>query len=339
MCDAGVDYLFDQPPAPGTRFEVVPGIDWVCMPLPFALNHVNCWLLHDGEDNCLIDTGVASDRTRSLWQQVLGKDEYPEKLLVTHYHPDHIGLAGWFAANGSHVLGSDIEMAKARRVWQTADDTYAGHFADWCAEHGVSAEMKSHVRRSGNVYRMLAGEPPTRWRTLSEERGIDLCGRHFEVLFGRGHAPAMIMLYAKEDHLLIAADQVLPAISPNISLLPGDTDPNPLESFLDCLDTLRRLPEDTRVLPSHGRPFTGLHARIDQLVAHHEQRCADVVEACREPCRAVELFPVLFTRELDEQQLSFALGETLAHLALLEQQGKVRREEAEKSGHTVFVSR
>ena len=324
---------FETPPAPGTRRRVADGIDWVRQPLPFALDHVNCWLLGAaggpeepiGAEATLVDTGVASEEGRALWRRALGGGR-PARLLVTHFHPDHMGLAGEFAdeaevgvdgSGGAELFGSAVEVALARRVWHAGGEGQEAHYGDWYAANGLPPEAVDRARARGNGYRRLVVEPPppARWRTLSAGEEVVFGERRFRVLVGRGHAPDMLMLHDPAAGILIAADQVLPSISPNVSILPLSPDPAPLASFLASLEALRELPADTLVLPSHGLPFRGLHARLDALAAHHDERLAALHAATAEPRTAFELFPVLFRRELDDQQLSFALGETLAHLA------------------------
>jgi len=180
-----------------------------------------------------------------------------------------------------------------------------------------------------------APPPENAWHCVNQGDLISLGGQEYQVLIGRGHAPDMIMLYREADRVLIAADQVLPSITPNVSVMPRLDDNNPLASFLDTVQMLRALPEDTLVLPSHGRPFTGLQARLDALSEHHDLRLGEVLEACTSPISAYELFPVLFRPELDDQQMSFALGESLAHLHYLEASGNLTR--AEENGVTRFI--
>ena len=143
------------------------------------------------------------------------------------------------------------------------------------------------------------------------------------MIVGRGHAPEMICLFGAERNVLIAGDQVLPRISPNVSVWPSEPAANPLAEFLSSLARFRELPEDCLVLPSHGPPFRGLRARIDQLVAHHEERLAATLDACSAPATVVEVIPKLFDRPLDGHQLQFALGESLAHLNYLVDRGEL----------------
>lgn len=327
-------------PAPGQARPVCDGIQWLRMPLPFALDHVNCWLLGEGPDRVLVDTGVDDDLTKQYWRTFFdAKDSYPQQLLVTHFHPDHIGLAGWFEQNGcKRFMGSEIETAISLGLSVTSDQAYASLYELWYLQNGLPELAVSTVRRYGNTYNSRVFRPPAsdKWQFITQGQTLTLAGRDYTVLIGRGHAPDMIMLYRSDDRVLIAADQVLPSISPNVSVMPRLDDTNPLGSFLDTLAQLEQLPEDTLVLPSHGVPFRGLRVRIEQLKHHHELRLSEVLKACVEPITAFELFPTLYKRKLDAQQTAFALGEALSHLHYLEQAGQIQRHE--KKGVIRFVA-
>ena len=329
----GLELVFESAPEPHESLIACENIRWQRLPLPFALNHVNCWLLGEPGDQVLIDTGVSMSRSRKLWQEHFGGvgsdslSHAPEKLLVTHFHPDHAGLAGWFAQAGSRLYGSAVEVELSRTLCGIDDQTYGEHYAGWYAANGLPMSRIDTVRANANTYRMIVDEPPgdADWTFLQEGQHVELGGELYTVMIGRGHAPDMLMLYRERDHVLIAADQILPSISPNVSVMPRLQDQNPLNSFLATLDALKKLPADTLVLPSHGLPFRGLHARITVLEQHHEERLSEVWQACKEPTSAFEMFRVLFKRELDDQQTSFALGESLAHLHYLEQRGQLER--------------
>lgn len=321
-------FAFDQAPDKGQRIAIVPGIDWIRLPMPFALDHVNCWLLHDTDspkNSCLIDTGVYTKETLECWEQVLAETGHPEKLLVTHFHPDHSGLAGWFAENGSDVISSAIEWGVVQTLNHTDDETFVNYYANWYSENGIEQSYIDVVHKAGNTYKSRAYVPPADIAFLADGDSVELGGRFYKVMTGQGHSPDMLMLHCEAESLLIVADQVLPSITPNVSLMPKTADLNPLDSFLKCIERLRELPEETLVLPSHGLPFTGLHQRIAFLADHHRQRLNEVEQALAEEQTAAALFPLLFKRKLDHQQLSFALGETLAHLTYLESQSRVVR--------------
>ncbi len=328
-----IEFLFDDWPQPGESRDVCHGIRWQRLPLPFALDHVNCWLLGEPGDRVLVDTGVATSLSRKQWQLHFGSgadnslQHPPEGLLVTHFHPDHAGLSSWFAEAGSRLYGSAVEIDLSRTLCDIDDETYGEHYADWYARNGLNSVQVEAVRRHANTYRKIVTPPPddAQWTFLREGQPVTLGGELYTVMVGRGHAPDMLMLYRESDHVLIAADQILPSISPNVSVMPRLQDQNPLNSFLETLNDLKGLPADTLVLPSHGLPFRGLHERIAALELHHEQRLQEVWQACADPVSAHDIFAVLFRRELDAQQTSFALGESLAHLHHLEQDGRLDR--------------
>jgi len=198
----------------------------------------------------------------------------------------------------------------------------------------VDQQAVEAARKAPNNYRRGVTSPPEKVRYLSDGDAVVLAGVEFDVMVGRGHAPDMLMLYSEAKSLLIAADQILPTISPNISLMPGAADHNPLLSFLTDLKKLLRLPKETLVLPSHGLPFTGLHKRIAYLIEHHRLRLNEIEQALGTWRCAADLFSLLFRRKLDHQQLSFALGETLAHLSYLENQSLIQQ--TERDGVTYF---
>jgi glyoxylase-like metal-dependent hydrolase (beta-lactamase superfamily II) len=334
---AGLVFPFTDKPADGQGIQVAESIEWFRLSLPFALDHVNSWLLGEAGDQVLVDTGVANEETRALWRKnlsPLASDESAppvETLLITHFHPDHMGLAGWFQQSGSRLLGTKVETEFSRLLWHIEDQEYADFYADWYSRNGIPESTIATVRKNANTYKKLIHRPPAKeaWTLLEEGERVVLGGHEYEVMIGRGHAPYMIMLYRAADHVLIAADQVLPSITPNVSVMPREVDSNPLKSFLDSLLRLRELPEDTLVLPSHGDPFRGLWVKLDALAAHHDQRLEEVLGACGRRQSAFDLFGVLFRRELDAQQTSFALGESLAHLHFLEARGELRREVAD----------
>jgi len=321
-----LDYPWPTPPAAGEWCVVAEGVSWLRLPLPFALNHVNIWLLDSDAGVLLIDTGVKSPLSIEIWTQVLA--ELPrtlEGLLVTHYHPDHIGLAAWMTErNPMPVWVSQQDFDYSTRAFHADDKTFANSQDAWYQRHGLDTKRRQAMHRAGNTYRPYVSGIPANPLILQDQDDWLSGDTHWQVMTVGGHAPEMICLYSRQLNVLIAADHLLPAITPNISLSHYTVDANPLSTFLDSLAQFETLPQDVLVLPSHGLPYRGLHQRIAQLRTHHSEHFSRLVGACTEPATATDMLPVLFPRELDYQQLMFAMGESIAHLTYLSQSGALK---------------
>ena len=324
-----LDHPWTTPPAPADVVTVAPGIGWLRMPLPFQLNHINLWLLEDGAGWTIVDTGVGLDDTRAFWERVFATrlgGRPVHRVLVTHFHPDHMGNAGWLTARWkSDLWCTQAEWLYAQLAWRSRG---AADFEPRLAHyrrHGCGPEDLVQLGRRGNHYPGLVPEVTPEFRRIREGDSLAIGKRTFRVRTVRGHAPEHACLWDEAGGVLISGDQVLPKITTNVSVWPEQPWANPLRLYLDSLARFRPLPADALVLPSHGLPFRGLHARLDALRAHHDARLAETLDALGEPRAAAELLPVLFRRALDTHQLSFAIGEALAHLRLLEDEGRAVR--------------
>jgi glyoxylase-like metal-dependent hydrolase (beta-lactamase superfamily II) len=326
MTISAIDYPQPKPPAAGFPMAVAPGIEWLRMPLPFALDHINLWLLADGETYTAVDTGIALDPVREAWKSVMA-ERHLGRLLVTHFHPDHLGLAAWLQEQtGAPLWITQGEYLTAHMVKHQLGAYGVPAMCEFFRSHGLDATRVQAMADRGNAYGKVVPAIPPTFHPLWEGEDVAIGGRSWRVMIGHGHAPEHASIYCDELHVLISGDMLLPRISTNIGVFAGVPDANPLEWFLASLDRLRELPEDTLVLPSHGLPFRGLHFRVDQLHAHHADRCADLLVACVEPKSAAELIPVLFPREItDPHQTMFAMGEAIAHLNYLEQARQLER--------------
>ena len=323
-----LEFPVATPPAPGETRPIAPGVLWLRMPLPFALNHINLWLLEDGPGWTIVDCGFAGEATTGLWEQIFAEGlagRPVRRIIVTHYHPDHIGLAGWLAERWDAPLWiTEKEWLHARMMTGDGVADYTRAARGFARRAGLdeAASDVFAVRHAG--YRRGVPSVPPCYHRIGEGTEIEIGGRQWRVIIGEGHAPELAALYCAETGVLIAGDQILPKISPNISVPPHEPEGDPLARYLRSLGKFREaLPPDTLVLPSHNLPFRGVYARIDQLAAHHEARCAETIAACERPHSAADLLPVMFRRQLDRHQTAFALGEALAHLHYVANQGEI----------------
>lgn len=328
-------------PAPGHTLEVAPGVRWVRMGLPFALDHINLWLLRDRIDGregwTIVDCGITNADTQASWERVFAEelDGLPVlRLIVTHMHPDHIGLADWLTdrwTTPDHpcrlwISATDYHGAKLASQSTTGFGGEAA--AEFMRGHGLTdPESIDRIKARTNYYSSMVPRVPARFRRLIDGLVVDIGGHAWRCISGYGHAPEHMSLFCESLGVLISGDMLLPRISTNVSVTDMEPEANSLTLYLESLDRLRPLPEATLVLPSHGRPFRNMHIRIDQLHAHHDERLADVMAACATgPQTAAGLLPVLFKRPLDLHQTTFAMGESIAHLHALWLSGQLVRE-------------
>lgn len=306
-------------PEPGTLQELAPGILWLRLALPFALNHVNIHIIDDGTGWTVIDTGVANDQTRAVWEQMLAgplAGRPVNRLVVTHFHPDHVGLGGWLAEKcDAGVTMSQTEYFRSRLA-RAAGGTDSSPHRPFYVRHGLSPEEVEAVTVRGNAYQRLTVELPLSYTRVRAGDVLDLGGRRFEVLTGAGHALEQVMLLNREEGIFLPTDQVIGHISPNVGVDALEPGADALADFLASLRDIRAtVPEGVLTAPTHGRPFHGLHDRIDTLIAHHRERCDLVAKAIAEGASTTAgIMPTLFNRKLDPHQMGFAFGEALAHV-------------------------
>jgi glyoxylase-like metal-dependent hydrolase (beta-lactamase superfamily II) len=335
--------LGDVLPAPGESVEVargagsgqVPAVKWIRMGLPFALDHINLWLLRDriaGRDGwSVVDCCITRDETKAQWERVFETqlDGLPIlRVIVTHMHPDHIGLAHWLCERWNAPLWISATDFYAAKVGSQSTTGFGGEgAAKFFASHGLTdAESLQKIRGRASYYPSMVPAVPRNFHRMQDGSAVHIGGRDWRCISGYGHAPEHMALYCADLEVLVSGDMMLPRISTNVSVHDSEPESNPLRAFLDSIDRFGGLPAETLVLPSHGKPFVGLHERIRQLHEHHRERLAEVMEACaRAPQNAADLLPLLFKRKLDLHQTTFAMGESVAHLHLLWFEGKLRR--------------
>jgi glyoxylase-like metal-dependent hydrolase (beta-lactamase superfamily II) len=331
--------LGDTLPDEGRCIEVAPGIKWIRMALPFALNHINLWLLRDAleTDNgrvegwSVVDCCISRPESKAQWESIFTNELEGMPILrviATHMHPDHIGLAHWLCERWKVDLWISATDYQVARMACMGDNGFGGERSSaYFAQHGLNdAESVASIRARTNYFPSLVPSMPESYHRMMDGTVLHIGGRTWRCISGYGHAPEHIALYCDELQVMIGGDMMLPRISTNVSVYEQEPEANALKLFLDSIDKFRALPEATLTLPAHGKPFTGLHTRIAQLHDHHRDRINEVMQACADKaCSARDIVPIMFKRELDLHQMTFAMGESVAHLHLLWFEGKLKR--------------
>ena len=327
-------------PDSGQALEVAPGVRWIRMGLPFALNHINLWLLRDEIDGqagwTIVDCCIARDESKAQWEAIFASqlEGLPVlRVVVTHMHPDHIGLAHWLCERWNTRLWISATDFYTARLACTSTTGFGGdESAQFFASHGlIDPDALAQIRARTGYYAAMVPDVPRSFSRLMDGMDLRIGGRRWRCISGYGHAPEHIALYCDDASLpgplLISGDMVLPRISTNISVTDVEPESNPLALFLASINKFKGLATNTLTLPSHGKPFEGLHTRIQQLHDHHQDRLEEVMVACTaNPCSAMDILPVMFKRPLDLHQTTFAMGEAIAHLHLLWLEGRLQRD-------------
>jgi glyoxylase-like metal-dependent hydrolase (beta-lactamase superfamily II) len=320
---AGLTYPFAAAPQPGYALSVAPGLMWLRMPLPFSgLDHINLWALEEASGWTLIDSGMQTPDTAAYWQQAFAGPlarRPATRVICTHMHPDHVGMAGWLTRQYDcrlwmtrlEYLTCRVLVADTGRE-APADGLRFYHAAGWDAD--ALAAYEARFGAFGKAVYTL----PDSYRRIVDGEELLIGGRTWRAVIGRGHSPEHLCLHSAELRVLISGDQVLPRITSNVSVFPTEPEANPLQEWLESLASIaQRVPDDVLVLPAHNEPFHGLHARLAALINGHEQRLANMHEELSTPRRAIDVFGVLFRRRVGADMLIMATGESVAHLNCL----------------------
>lgn len=331
----GIERLF-EPPALGEPTKVAPGVFWLRLPLPFALDHINVWLLEEEHQYTLVDCGAGLPDVAALWENLedtLFARKPLGRIIVTHAHPDHIGMAGPLSRrHGVQVHMSSGEYFMARNLCANLPGFDAATLANFLAQHGLANEAKADETKEarGGLFAKLVPQPPLSFQRIQHGDEILINNHAWRCLAGFGHSPEHISLVCKSQNLMISGDMLLPTISTNVSVYGVEPEGNPLALFLKSVRAMAELPNSLTVLPSHGVPFKGVHDRCAQLLRHHEHRLNELQTALREKAlNARQAIGVLFRREMDGHQMSFAMGEAIAHLHHLWHEGLVSRKQVD----------
>jgi len=330
-----LDYPFETRPELGETIEVVPGVHWIRMRLPMQLNHINLWLLEDGDGWTVVDSGIRNEETANAWKQLFAGPmggRPVKRVIVTHMHPDHIGLAGWLVRKFDVELWiTRTEFLMCRNLVADTGQEAPQEGVRFFRAAGWNDELiENYKARFGGfghgVYKL-----PNAYRRIGEGNEIVIGGRTWRVVTGNGHSPEHACLWCPEANMVISGDQLLPRISSNVSVHPTEPEANPLQDWLDSCNKLKSvLPSDVLVLPAHNEPFRGAHLRLQELIEDHEQNMEKLVTLCAEPKRAIDVFPALFRAKITQGVYGMATGESIAHLNCLRTRGLMGREGDEK---------
>jgi len=313
----------------GEPLEIAPGILLLRLPLPFALNHINVYLLDEGDHWTLVDCGLESKASREIWEAALASPKLKGRpigrILITHHHPDHIGLAGWLSRRfDAPLLMTAGEFEVAGRYADPNRDVISERMGFW-REHGLPHALSTWLMERMPRYSRHVHALPEDVAFVDPDQPLMLGGRCWKPLIGLGHSPEHLSLFCAEDDLLLGGDQVLPDITPNIGVWPGG-DQDPLHSYLCSLEQFAHLPGDPLLLPAHRQPLRGVQARVAELGVHHDARLLQAVQHCQGAMSCFELLEPMFGRPLRNEEVGFGLGEGVAHLNFLANQGQLRAE-------------
>jgi glyoxylase-like metal-dependent hydrolase (beta-lactamase superfamily II) len=330
----GLTYpLGDFAPGKGEAHRIAPGISWARIPMPGSLGHINTWLLDEGDGVAVVDTGMRLQMCGDAWKALFAGDlaERPiRRVIGTHLHPDHIGLAGWLCKK------ADVDLWMTRAEWLTArlmtsdarDETPLEVLAMQRSAGWDDAALAESKKAGWGQFARVIYPLPLGYRRLQHGDVLDLGGNRWRIVVGSGHSPEHACLWNEASGVLVSGDQVLPRISSNVSVMPTEPEADPLCDWLTSIDRLLlELPDDLLVCPAHGEPFHGLHVRLKALRDEHHKRLDDLAAFIAEPKRTVDSFHLLFNRPITKDNQGMATGEAIAHFRHLERQGRARRED------------
>lgn len=338
--DRAIEFPYSPHPQPGELRQLADGFFWARIPLPFRLDHVNAWVVDEDDGWAIVDCGIDDSETRELWTAMLSgflAGRPIRRVIATHGHTDHVGIAKFLRDR------NDAQFEATLTEWLTAKLRHTDHQNDdltvarnFLVKHGGAHDAADIFDQERQRVQRYLGPQPDSIVRLAHGQELKLGGRKWRIITGGGHADEHACFYCESDKILIAGDQILPRISPVITVTPAMPDADPLFDYFSSLSELSTLPDDILVLPGHGEPFYGLRTRIKQLIAHHHSRLDDLAAFIREPLTAMTATELLFPRAIKAGQGRLAMGETIAHLHRLVALGRAVTSSSD-SGQVTFI--
>lgn len=331
MAENGIRYPFEAPPEHGQATEVAPGILWMRLPLPMQLDHVNIYALDDGDGWTVIDTGFDSPKARGIWRDLLDgplAGKAVTRVIVTHHHPDHVGLAGWFQTEyGAELVTTRTAWLFARMLTLDVQERPRPETLKFWRSGGIDdAEYEKRANERPFNFADVVSPLPLGFTRVAEGDTIRMGGRNWLVRTDNGHAPEHATFWSLDDDLVLGGDQLLPGISANLGVYATEPGADPVGDWLTSCRRLQEFAEERHlVLPGHKLPFTGLPLRLHQMIENHIGALSRLEKHLSEPHTAMECFVPVFKREITGASAGLALVEAIAHLNHLLHKGRVTR--------------
>ncbi len=326
-----LSYPFQTAPEFGVLTEIAHDLFWVRLPLPMALDHVNVYVLRDDDGWTIVDTGMGSRKTKAMWQSLIDgplAGRPIKRVVVTHHHPDHVGLAGWFQTEfGAELIMTRTAWLMARMLVLDFQDLPVPETLEFWRRAGMDDTILQD-RAKGKPFNFAdtVHPMPLGFRRIKEGDTLMLGGRQWTVRIGNGHAPEHATLWSNDDPIVIAGDQIISSISPNLGVYATEPDADPVGDWIEACERLsRHARPDHLVLSGHKLPFVGLPHRFEQMITNHHHALDRLHAFLDTPKSASDCFSCLYKRHIGPDEYGLALVEAVAHLNNLYQTGRATR--------------